>query len=89
VAPHIYVILLKSKEINRDDLRKILLDRGIQTGMHYQPNHLLKFYKTECNYYLPATEEVFENILSLPLHADMSADDVAYVCDQLKDVLNA
>lgn len=89
VAPHIYVILLKSNKINRDDLRKILLDRGIQTGMHYQPNHLLKFYKKKCDYSLPVTEEVFESILSLPLHADMSENDVAYICDQLKDVLNA
>ena len=43
VVPHIYVILL-SEEIDRDRLRKEMADFGVQTGIHWKPNHLLTFY---------------------------------------------
>ena len=44
VVPHIFVVRFDSKEM-RDNIREVLSDNGVQTGLHYKPNHLLTLYK--------------------------------------------
>jgi len=80
IVPHIFVIKLKSG--NRDDVRRILLEQGIQTGVHYQPNHILSLYNVE-NTSLPVTEELFHKLLTLPLHPDLEESDIDYICSKL------
>ena len=46
VVPHIYPIILDT-QINRNDFSQYLNDNNIQTGIHYQPNHLLTFSKIQ------------------------------------------
>ena len=84
VVPHIFVVRLI--ENNRDVIREILLSKGIQTGVHYKPNHLLDFYKDD-NVKLPVTEEIYKQILTLPLHPDLTYSDIDKVCNTLKDLL--
>ncbi len=48
----------------------------------YKPNHLLSLYKTE--YSLPVTEEVYENILTIPCHFDLTLKEQDYVIDKIK-----
>tara|TARA_B100001093_G_scaffold367902_1_gene352814 strand:- start:291 stop:1415 length:1125 start_codon:yes stop_codon:yes gene_type:complete len=86
VVPHIYVVRIL-KQINRDDLRKKLLDKKIETGVHYQPNHLLNFFECSNIAELKNTMEHSENIISLPLHADLNLEDVDYVADNLIQLL--
>ena len=38
--------------------------------MHYKPNHLLTKYKT--SYALPVTEKVYDEVLTLPLHPEIT-----------------
>lgn len=83
VVPHIYVVRIKGLE-NREKLQATLLDKGIQTGIHYQPNHLLQLYRNDDATPLPVTEAVFPELLTLPLHPDLSEQDVDYICRQLK-----
>lgn len=80
IVPHIFVIKLKSD--NRDDVRRLLLEQGIQTGVHYQPNHILSLYNVE-NSSLPVTEELFHKLLTLPLHPDLEESDIDYICSKL------
>lgn len=87
IVPHIFVIKLKSE--NREKIRKRLLERGIQTGVHYQPNHFLSFYNLNGNITLPATEMIFPRLLSLPLHPDLKDSDIDYVCKELVECLNS
>ena len=42
IVPHIFPIRVLNGK--RDGLRQFLRDRGIETGIHYKPNHLLSFY---------------------------------------------
>lgn len=86
IVPHIYVIQL-SENINRTMVRKELLSQGIQTGIHYQPNHQLSFYAGNTNHPLPETERVSPYLLSLPLHCDLDLKDVAFVTEQLENIL--
>ena len=41
---HIFPILVKANL--RDRLREFLLHSNVETGVHYQPNHKLSFYKS-------------------------------------------
>ncbi|MCK5608102.1 DegT/DnrJ/EryC1/StrS family aminotransferase [Candidatus Pacearchaeota archaeon] len=85
IVPHIFVIKLKLG--NREKIRKGLLERSIETGAHYQPNHFLSMYNHDGNISLPVTEKIFPKLLSLPLHPDLKGSDVDYICEQLVDVL--
>ena len=44
VVPHIYVVKIPKLK-NRNTLREALLEFGIETGVHWKPNHLLSMYK--------------------------------------------
>ena len=79
-APFIYPVRIVTN-VNKDKLIKSLLKKGIQTGIHYKPNHLLTKYQTE--YRLPITEIIFSQILTLPLHTKLSKKDVRYICNSL------
>jgi dTDP-4-amino-4,6-dideoxygalactose transaminase len=81
VVPHIFVIKLKFGD--REKIRKNMLERGIQTGVHYQPNHTLSFYKTNGDLYLPITDEIAPRLLTLPLHPDLEMSEIDYICEHL------
>lgn len=83
IVPHIFVIRVITRK--RDEVRNLLNEQGIQTGIHYKPNHLLEYYKTD--YFLPKTEKFYSEILTLPLHPDLTIADVDFVCDTLISIL--
>jgi dTDP-4-amino-4,6-dideoxygalactose transaminase len=72
---------------NRDEVQKKLQDKGIATGIHYPiPIHLQKAYaghwkKGE----FPVAEKLAEEILSLPMYAEMTEEMVKEVCEVLKE----
>lgn len=82
-TPHIYPIKC-SLAMGQNEFRKKLLDKGIETGLHYAPNHLhsifRKMYLTE----LPVTESLVTQLVSLPLHVDLTQSDLEYVCSEIK-----
>jgi dTDP-4-amino-4,6-dideoxygalactose transaminase len=82
VVPHIYVAQIQGV-IDREALREKLAAQGIQTGIHYQPNHALNLYRHAMSVPLVRTEAVFPYLLSLPLHADITEAQVAQVSDAL------
>ena len=85
-VPHIFVVLIL-KKFNRDSLRKKLLKLGIETGVHYYPNHKLSYYSSS-NIELPVTESIYKNILTLPIHNDISKDNIDYICKHLLNELS-
>jgi dTDP-4-amino-4,6-dideoxygalactose transaminase len=74
-APHIFVVKVLGD--SRDKLMLSLRTQGIQCGIHYQPNHFLSYYKS--SYALPVTELLAKQILTLPLHAELTSEDVFHV----------
>lgn len=84
VVPHIFVIRVDSSI--RDSLKTFLNDNGVSTGMHYRPNHLLSlFSKNQDNTTLQHTDEVYKRLITLPLHTDMTMEDVEYICNLIKN----
>jgi dTDP-4-amino-4,6-dideoxygalactose transaminase len=84
MVPHIFVLRVPGLR-NRDDLRLRLENLGIPTGVHYKPNHLLSFYKEK--YRLPATELIYPEILTLPLHTRLTPTDVDKICEIFNEVI--
>lgn len=87
VVPHIYVVRISGLS-DRRTLQTRLLEQGIQTGVHYQPNHVLSIYRDPAALSLPVTDKVFPELLTLPLHPDVTDVDVELVCTQLTSLLH-
>ena len=88
VVPHIYVIMVDGMTIEkREKIQSEMLEMKIQTGFHYQPNHYLTFYENLNARDLVVTDEIYPNLITLPLHLDLTSDDVKYVCDSLKKIV--
>lgn len=80
---HIFAVRIPNQDTNL--VRAEMENYGIQTGLHYFPNHKLSLYRT--NYALPATEQLCSELITLPLHNDLSTKDVDYVCGKLLQVV--
>ena len=86
VVPHIYVIRIKGLH-DRDGLREAMYREGVEIGVHYIPNHFLNYFKSDKKITLPVTEKMYKEIVSLPIHPDVSNDDIEYVISTLKKLL--
>ncbi len=74
---HLFVIL----HPHRDKLQKHLTDHGIQTLIHYPiPPHKQRAYHDWNNLYMPITERISLECLSLPISNVMTDEDVELVC---------
>ena len=83
IVPHICAVKITGKR--RDALLNGLLSQNIECGIHYQPNHLLSYYKT--GYKLPTSERLFSELISLPLHADLAREEQDRVVAAVKAIL--
>ncbi len=73
-----YVIRVKQ----RDKLAKHLYDKGIYTTLRYHPLHLNAIYGPQPS--LPNCEKLNEEALSIPLHPNLSLEDVDYIVDTIR-----
>ncbi len=86
VVPHIYVVRIEGMS-NRELLQEKLLEKGIQTGIHYQPNHWLSLYSKKREAALPVTEGIFPKLLTLPLHPYLLQKDIEFIASTLKQLM--
>ncbi len=68
-------------------VRKALDKAGIPHGVHYKPNHRLAFFHDESAAPCPVTEELFSELVTLPLHPGISEDEVREVCAAVRGCL--
>ena len=90
---HLYVIRVKGKNRSkrselRDNLQKFLNEQGISTGLHYP----VPLHKQECFSNLgyrdgdfPATEELAESGLSIPMFPELKDEQISYIADKIKE----
>ena len=83
-AYHLYVIRLQSAglDIDRNGLFQALRQKGIGVNVHYIPVHLHPFYRKRFGTrpgLCPVAEEAFEQILSIPMFAAMSQEQIIEV----------
>ncbi len=73
--------------ITRNDLLLALRARNIGASIHYQPLHTMPLYSDSVRGELSVTEWLAERILTLPIGALMTYDDVDYVTSQLAELI--
>jgi UDP-4-amino-4-deoxy-L-arabinose-oxoglutarate aminotransferase len=91
-AWHLFIIRLDTDNagLSRDQLMNELKQKNIGTGLHFRAVHLQKYYRESMGIrrgMLPNTEWNSDRICSLPLFADMTAEDVDDVVNAIKEVL--
>jgi dTDP-4-amino-4,6-dideoxygalactose transaminase len=80
-ARHLYQILVN----RRDDVMVSLNGAQIFPGVHYRDNSLYPMYGDQpaC----PQARSASERVISLPMHLQLTRDDVARICQSLGDVI--
>jgi dTDP-4-amino-4,6-dideoxygalactose transaminase len=74
---------------NRDAFARELKDEGISTGLNFIPLHLLTYYKNKYKLKImayPNALNTYSKILSLPIYAAMTDEEVDYVCEKVIEI---
>jgi len=74
ITPFLYYVRVPADR--REALRQHLRERGIDTGIHWQPGHTFTLLKDCRRGDLSVTERVGGELLSLPLHSMMSEETI-------------
>lgn len=85
---HQYTLRITSKyKMNRDELQQHLLEKGIQTNIYY-PIPLYKFehLKQGKRSEMPITEQICQEVLSIPVHPNLKDEDIEYIINTIKQV---
>ena len=67
---HLYWICVKDRKF----FRKKLLEKGIETGIHYRPIHQMSLYKKSIK--LPITEKIAKQIVTIPIHPNLTENNI-------------
>lgn len=87
---HLYPILLTG--FSPDQFIKRMSELNIGTSVHFIPVHQFTYFRKNypvANDDLQVTNTIFEQIVSLPLYPSMTKDDINYVVNATKIILNS
>jgi dTDP-4-amino-4,6-dideoxygalactose transaminase len=87
ITPFLYYIRVPGDK--RDALRAFLADRGIDTGIHWQPGHWFTLLKDCRRGDLTVTDRVGHEVVSLPLHSQMQSETIDRVITAIRDFFAA
>ena len=89
---HLYCVRLRLERLKVDRAEVIsgMKRAGIGASVHWMPLHLHPYYRetfgcrpSDC----PRATALYPELMSLPLYPDLTAREVAYVCDTLKTII--
>jgi dTDP-4-amino-4,6-dideoxygalactose transaminase len=83
IVPFLYYIRVQAHV--RDDLRRYMLEHGVDTGIHWQPGHWFTLLKNCKKGDLSVTDKIGYEVISLPLHSRMNREDMILVAQTLKN----
>ena len=78
---HLYWICVK----NRNQFRRNLFDRGIETGTHYKPIHKMSFYKSSNK--ILNTEKAGNEIVTIPIHPNLTQSQLDYITESINKLV--
>ena len=79
--------LFGMRTTDRDNVIRHLKSQRIATGVHYMPLSLHPLFAA-FNRELPVSNKIWETLLSLPLHVDLTDDEVDRVAAAVREVLD-
>ncbi len=89
---HLYVLRIRPEllTIDRDQFIVELNERNVGTSVHFIPVTYMSAYTTRYGYKqgnFPNAEKHFERLISLPLYPTLTDEQVQYVIDTVKDIV--
>ncbi len=77
---HLFVVRCK----NRDAIKEFLLEKKIETAIHYPiPIHQQKAYSEYRSETLPITERIHREVLSLPLNTTLQSKEIEHIVNSI------
>ncbi|MBK69542.1 MAG: aminotransferase DegT [Legionellales bacterium] len=76
---------LRVKNNKRYEMINYLKSQGIDTGIHWQPNHTFSIFRKNKSGDLSVTNKIKNEILTLPLHSMMKKKDIDYIVSKIKN----
>ncbi len=90
---NVYPMLIdvSTLKINRNDIVNLLKSFNIGTNVFFRPLHMQPFFKDKYKFKdedFPVAKDVFEKLINLPLFPGMRKQDVMYVIQVLKSIID-
>ncbi len=83
---HLYLIRIPGiGEEERNELIVKLAEAGVPTNVHYKPLPMMTAYGRDCSAY-PNAYDYYHNLITLPLHTNLSDDDVEFITDTFSKI---
>jgi perosamine synthetase len=84
---HQYVVKVPAGyPLSRDAFMSALAERGIGTAVHYPiPVNRQPIYQSG-NASCPAADDLAASVVSLPIHPSVTDDELAYICDTVREL---
>lgn len=91
-ARHLYIVKfdISKLSVSRNQIMELLRKKGIYTQVHFIPLHMQPFYKKRYslkNSDFPVATQLAKTMVSLPFYPQLKKDDIEYVCNQIKDLV--
>jgi dTDP-4-amino-4,6-dideoxygalactose transaminase len=91
-AHHLYVILVKSEQLdkNRDEIINLIQKENIGIGIHFRAVHLHPFYQKKFGFrkgMFPIAEYASRRVISLPLYPKLTENDIKRVIKVVKKII--
>lgn len=89
---HIYTVKITEEfPVSRGKFFNVMQEENIGVQVHYVPLHYHPFFQENYGYEkgdFPETEEVYDQIVTLPMYPDMSDSDVEDVIEAIRKISN-
>ena len=88
---HLYLIRIPGIDADkRNEIIEGMAEQGVATNVHYKPMPMMTAYRSMSGGIerYPNSFDYYHNLITLPLHTLLSDEDVAYVCEKLKEVMS-
>jgi dTDP-4-amino-4,6-dideoxygalactose transaminase len=84
----IFTVEFNSPELRREAINE-LSDRNISCKVYWDPPvHQTEYYSKTHSFTLPVTERVAKQVLSLPIHPNISETEVRRIIEAIKSAVN-
>jgi len=90
-AYHLYVVRLQLNQINvtHRQVFETLRNKDIQVNLHYIPVHIQPYYQQQ-GFQLgdfPAAEQYYREAISLPMHVNLTDEELQFVASSLREAM--
>ena len=80
----LFTVRLPNKQ-RRDELHNFLTGKKIFSKVYFEPIHKTLFYSKNNKLKLPQTEQISEQVLTLPLYPNMTKDEITYLTNSISE----